>query len=153
MRRCGRCDEFKPVSAFAWRRRARGQFDNYCRPCRAAYKQEHYSANRQRYIDSAQARKRVVALARAAFLIEFFRTHPCVDCGESDPLVLEFDQRRDKSFDIARGLRDRSWADLLPEMAKCDVICANCHRRRTAVQRGFVRAAVAQWQSLALPRR
>jgi hypothetical protein len=94
-----------------------------------------------------------MALQRAAFLIEFFRTHPCIDCGETDPLVLEFDHLHDKSFDIARGLRDRSWAELLPEMAKCDVICANCHRRRTAVQRGFVRAAVAQWQSLALPRR
>jgi hypothetical protein len=28
---------------------------------------------------------------RAAYLIEFFRERPCVDCGETDPLVLEFD--------------------------------------------------------------
>lgn len=153
MRRCGRCQTWKPVGDFAWRRRARGQLDNYCRPCRAAYKQEHYAANRQKYIDAAQARKRLVALERAGFLIEFFRTHPCVDCGEDDPLVLEFDHLRDKAFEIARGLRDRGWDDLMAEMAKCEVICANCHRRRTALRGGFVRAAVAQRQSLALPRR
>jgi hypothetical protein len=121
MRRCGRCGEWKTFADFAWRRKARGQLDNYCRLCRAAYKQEHYAANRQRYIDSAQTRKRLVALARAGYLIEFFRTHPCVDCGEADPLVLEFDHLHDKAFEIARGLRDRSWADLLAEMAKCEL--------------------------------
>lgn len=41
-RKCGRCGELKPASDFAWRRKARGQLDNYCRACRAAYKREHY---------------------------------------------------------------------------------------------------------------
>jgi hypothetical protein len=153
MRRCGRCKEFKPVTDFAWRRQARGQLDNYCRACRAAYKQEHYAANRQRYIDQAMRRKRTLALERAEYLVEFFKTHPCVDCGECDPLVLDFDHRGDKLFGIATGLRDRSWKAIFDEMAKCDVVCANCHRRRTALRGGFVRAAVAQRQSLALPRR
>ena len=35
--------------------------------------------------------------------------------------------------------------DVLDEIAKCDVVCANCHRRRTALRGGFARAAVAQW--------
>lgn len=153
MRRCGRCSSFKQLDDFAWRRRTKDQRDNYCRPCRAEYKQEHYAANRQRYIDVALDRKRRLALERAEFLVAFFGSHPCLDCGESDPLVLEFDHRGDKAFDIARGLRDRSWRAILEEMAKCDVVCANCHRRRTALRGGFVRAAVAQWQSLALPRR
>jgi hypothetical protein len=42
------------------------------------------------------------------------------------------------------SLRDRNWDDVLAEMAKCDVVCANCHRRRTARRGGFLRAAVAQ---------
>lgn len=141
------------MAEFAWRRRAKEQLDNYCRPCRVAHHRQRYVANRQRYVDQARHRKQALALERAAYLIAFFRTIPCIDCGEGDPLVLEFDHRGSKAFDIARGLRDRSWHALLTEMAKCDVVCANCHRRRTALRGGFARAAVAQRQSLALPRR
>jgi len=104
MRRCGRCGRKKSVEDFAWRRKSRGQRDNYCRPCRAEYKQEHYAANRQRYIDSAKQRKRVLVAERIAFLVGYLREHPCVDCGESDPVVLEFDHLRDKDFGIANGL-------------------------------------------------
>jgi hypothetical protein len=143
-RTCGRCKQAKPISDFSWRRRALGQRDNYCRSCRAAYKQEHYEANRDRYIANAQRRKRALAAERAAYLVELFRDRPCVDCGESDPMVLEFDHLADESFGIAKGLRDRSWRSVLDEIAKCKVVCANCDRRRTARRAGFARAAVAQ---------
>lgn len=74
----------------------------------------------------------------------YLREHPCIDCGESDPIVLEFDHLRDKEFGIGKGFRDRAWQSVLDEMAKCDVVCANCHRRRTAERGGFARAVVAQ---------
>jgi hypothetical protein len=137
LRRCGRCQEAKPIEEFAWRRRARGQRDNYCSRCRAAYKQEHYAANRSRYIAQALARKRALAPHRAACLVEFFATNPCVDCGESDSLVLEFDHSDgDKIFCISKGLRDHSWQAVLDEIAKCDVVCANCHRRQPHAEGG-----------------
>lgn len=144
MRRCGRCKEGKPVDEFAWRRRARGQRDNYCRPCRAAYHREHYLANKERYIAQAGQRNKALIEERTQYLVAFLREHPCVDCGEADPIVLEFDHLRDKKFGIATGIRNRNWNDVLDEIAKCDVVCANCHRRRTAKRGGFLRAAVAQ---------
>src|SRR3989442_16011210 len=101
MRRCGKCLETKSLAEFAWRRKARGQLDNYCRPCRAVYKREHYAANRQRYIEQAQRRKRAVVAERAAYLIDFFRARPCTDCGETDPVLLEFDHLGAKAFNIA----------------------------------------------------
>jgi hypothetical protein len=143
LRRCGRCGELKSVDEFNWRRKHRGQRDSYCRPCRAVYKHEHYAANRQRYIDNAVDRTRTLAFERAAYLIDYFRTHPCADCGESDPVVLEFDHQSDKLFCISQGLRDRSWQSVLDEIAKCEVVCANCHRRRTARRRNHTRAAIA----------
>ena len=152
-RKCGACGERKSIDEFAWRRKALGQRDNMCRPCRAAYKQAHYAANKQRYVDSATARRRRIGEERMVMLVEYLRAHPCVDCGEEDVLVLEFDHLGGKAFSIARGFRDRSLQALLAEMAKCEVVCANCHRRRTAARGGFLRAAVAQWQSHALPRR
>ena len=144
MRRCGRCKREKPVEEFAWRRRAQGQRDNYCRPCRAEYKQEHYAANKARYIASARQRKVALVEERMQYLIAYLLEHPCVDCGESDPVVLEFDHLRDKKFSISEGLQGRRWQDVLDEIAKCEVVCANCHRRRTAKRGGFRRAAVAQ---------
>ena len=82
---------------------------------------------------------------RMQFLIEFFRERPCIDCGESDPIVLEFDHLTDKAFDVSAGLRTHKWETVLQEIDKCEVVCANCHRRRTARRGSFVRAAVAQW--------
>jgi hypothetical protein len=95
---------------------------------------------RQRYIDQAAKLKRKVMRERTLFLIEYFKTHPCVDCGETDAVVLEFDHLRDKLFDVGRAVRDRGWQSLLNEMEKCEVVCANCHRRRTARRRGALRA-------------
>lgn len=144
LRRCGRCREFKPTSDFAWRRVRRGQLDNYCRPCRAAYKRAHYVANRQRYIAAATRRRDALIAERTAFVVEYFRRHPCADCGETDPIILEFDHLGRKEFTIAAGIRVRNWESVLDEIAKCDVVCANCHRRRTSLRAGCARAVAAQ---------
>jgi hypothetical protein len=144
LKRCYRCGELKTAEQFAWRNKGKGSYDSFCRACRSAYKKEHYAANRQRYIDRARERKRLLALERTTYLIEYFRTHPCVDCGESDVVVLEFDHLRDKSFDVAQSLPYRSWQSILDEIAKCEVVCANCHRRRTARRRGSLRAVLTQ---------
>jgi hypothetical protein len=144
--KCYRCGEFKPADDFAWRRRRKLQRDSFCRPCRSAYGREHYLANKQRYIDQAARSKRQLRLERTKHLIEFFRTHPCVDCGEADPVVLEFDHldAGDKAFTIGHSLERRTWETVLSEMAKCEVVCANCHRRRHARRRGTVRVMLTE---------
>jgi hypothetical protein len=144
-RTCGRCQQLLPISDFAWRRKTRGQRDNSCRACRAAYKQEHYAANRERYIADAIRRKQAVVAERTAYIVELFRERPCIDCGETDPLVLEFDHIGPKNFNIAKGLPNNNWQAVLDEIATCEVVCANCHRRRTSLRGGFARAGVAQW--------
>lgn len=142
--RCSRCGQLKPADQFNWHRKERGQRGSYCRPCRAEYHREHYSANKQRYIDNAAEIKRQRRLERSRYLIDYFRSHPCVDCGETDPLVLEFDHRGDKLFTIGSELGHRNWQAVLAEIAKCDVVCSNCHRRRTWRERGTTRLLVAE---------
>lgn len=146
LRRCGRCGEEKALDNFAWRRRKRGQRDNYCRTCRSHYKREHYQKNKERYVANAARRRQRVLVERVTWLVDYLMEHPCVDCGEADVVVLDFDHvGDDKAFDVSRGIRDRPWKDVLAELAKCEVVCANCHRRRTAARGGHLRAAVAQW--------
>lgn len=67
-------------------------------------------------------------------VINFKALHPCVDCGEADPIVLDFDHRDRKTKRM--GVADMvaqcmSIATIMSEIAKCDVRCANCHRRKT----------------------
>jgi hypothetical protein len=140
-RKCGRCGRARPIEEFSWRQKGNKRHP-YCKPCMAEYNRAHYLANRQAYIDRARIRNQAIIEERVAYLIEYFDSHPCTDCGESDPVVLEFDHLGDKEFTISKGLRDRNWDCVLDEIEKCDVVCANCHRRRTTRRGGFRRAAL-----------
>lgn len=65
-------------------------------------------------------------------VLSYLRCHPCVDCGEADPVVLDFDHLRDKSANVSSMVfAGRPWAAIEAEIEKCEVVCANCHRRRT----------------------
>lgn len=63
-------------------------------------------------------------------MLKHLATHPCVDCGESDVRVLDFDHRANKESDISRLVGKGRVAGIVREINKCDVRCANCHRRR-----------------------
>ena len=141
-RRCARCGSSKSVEEFTEKNPNTGARDCYCRPCRAEYGREHYVKNKQRYIDAANRRNRDLRIERTGWLVEYFATHPCVDCGESDPVVLDFDHLRDKSFNISRALNYRKWSRIIEEIEKCEVVCSNCHRRRTAQRRSSMRLAL-----------
>jgi hypothetical protein len=70
-------------------------------------------------------------------VIEYLKCNPCVDCGESDPIVLQFDhvEAETKILSISEMLsRDMAWKAIWEEIEKCVVRCANCHQRRTAKQ-------------------
>jgi hypothetical protein len=115
-----------------------------CGSCGEDKEREHYLANKQRYVDQARVRKQALALERTVALFEYFREHPCADCSEDDPVVLEFDPLGDKAFNIGQSLPYRAWASILAEIAKCEVVCANCHRRRTARRAGYLRHRLSQ---------
>jgi hypothetical protein len=59
--------------------------------------------------------------------------NPCIDCGEPDIAVLEFDHvRGEKRANISTMVQNIvRWDTIRSEIEKCDVRCANCHRRRT----------------------
>jgi hypothetical protein len=64
----------------------------------------------------------------------------CIDCNENDPIVLDFDHRnRSKKFKpVSRMLSGHyGWKTIMREIEKCDIRCANCHRRKTYNQLGY----------------
>lgn len=92
------------------------------------YKDRHYATNRQRYIEQAAARKAALRVE-----VQELKSAPCADCCQSYPFyVMDFDHvRGEKIGDIARMVANGQRKKVLAEIAKCDVVCANCHRERT----------------------
>ena len=80
---------------------------------------------------------------RWAMIKDYLRTHPCKDCGEKDPNVLDFHHVRGiKCFAIARAISAGYAEDtIMEEIEKCEILCANCHRRHTAKSQGWLRVA------------
>lgn len=101
------------------------------------YARRHYERNREAMISRAAQAKEASRNAVRAYILDHLRLNPCVDCGEPDPVVLEFDHRGDKDFAIGDAVRRAlSLKRVVAEIAKCDVRCANCHRRKTYGERG-----------------
>jgi hypothetical protein len=74
------------------------------------------------------------------FIADYLSTHPCVSCGETDPVVLEFDHIKGKNAAVARLVADGATIDRIQrEIELCEVRCRNCHARKTAKERGFFR--------------
>jgi hypothetical protein len=98
-----------------WRSEHREEWNAYMRDFNAAGDQRHHRAGIR------------------AFVFAYKSQHPCVDCGEADPVCLDFDHRDPalKVFAVARAF-DFSLKRVQAEIAKCDVRCANCHRKKTA---------------------
>lgn len=66
--------------------------------------------------------------------------HPCLHCGESDPVVLEFHHTGPKLMEVAEMARRAfAWHKIQDEIDQCIVLCANCHRRVTARDFGWNR--------------
>lgn len=106
------------------------------------YDRQYYAERRERLRAKRRAHFRVNKVkwnkyvkdyrdSRTAF-IDSVKSKPCTDCEKTyPPYVMDFDHvRGEKSFNISRG-KCISKNKLLEEIAKCDVVCANCHRERT----------------------
>jgi hypothetical protein len=111
-----------------------------CLDCRRAAGRAHYRANREYYLAKARRRTERVVQETRAWLLTYLREHPCVDCGNEDVRVLEFDHRdgatKLRAIAILAG-QGFGLARVQAEIEQCDVRCANCHRIRTHLQRGW----------------
>lgn len=147
MKVCTKCHTAKPEIEFSELHPAmmNGKLRPDCKACVRNRSRSQYAADPQGH------KKRMAALfARTVprarqFIMDYLASHPCIDCNETDPIVLEFDHVRGEKLDEISRLvcaGARLWR-IKNEIEKCEVRCANCHRRRTAKNAGHYRSLSA----------
>ena len=130
---CGRCQSWKRPEDFH-KSSSRG-LQAWCKGCRQAYDAAYHSRR-------GETRQRQAA-ARHRALVEWYRSlkdAPCVDCGgRFHHAAMQWDHLpgMEKRGDLGRLVNGHSRKVILEEIAKCELVCANCHAVRTfARQRG-----------------
>jgi len=150
MKSCSTCQELKPLTAFNIMRRAKDGRQPRCRDCCRAWYVENSDRHKVATTDRAKKQRRRNQVWIVAYLLQ----HPCVDCGQRDIRCLDFDHRPGtwKLKHVTKLVHEAaSLASIEREIEKCDVRCANCHRRRTAERGNFWRQAVYEERELSPP--
>ncbi len=133
MKKCTKCKKNKEANLDNFPPKGK-YLGSWCRICLKDYHSELYKRDPERK-KALLARNEKAEEDLKKKVMDYLKDHPCVKCGESNPIVLDFDHLRDKEFEIARAVMDvYSWKTVSKEIEKCQVLCANCHRIKTAEQ-------------------
>ena len=126
--RCAACKEWKPITEYNLKNKTTGELQRLCKTCMLPYRRKWYRKHHEEQV----ARTLQNRLNRRE-LFRAFKSQPCMDCGQSYHwFVMDFDHRGDKTMNLSKMVQSgASWARILEEIAKCDLVCANCHRMRT----------------------
>lgn len=127
---CTKCGKEKDETEFSWSIRDVKRHSS-CKSCRASDRIVYYQRNKNKelnYKANRQIYKREIA---RRFVFGYLTSHPCVDCGENDPLVLTFDHvRGKKKMNVSQMVNQGYSLDALQkEIDKCEVRCANGNLR------------------------
>lgn len=130
MKTCTSCNVSKPLSEF----NKKGKYlQRYCRDCQKEYHKKWYSNNkksvRKRCYRNAKRYKQEVI----AYVAELLSNSECELCGNKDFYCLEFDHLRDKKKDVGSLMHTTTLRIVKEEIAKCRILCANCHKKETHI--------------------
>ena len=126
---CIVCGQEKSVTEMTWSNKSKGIKNKRCKACQKKKSHEHYCANKEYYaIRLKRSRQKI------RDYIKKTKGVPCADCGKSYPYyVMEFDHVREKKKYMISDTIEHNYkiSTIKNEIAKCDIVCANCHRERT----------------------
>lgn len=139
---CGNCKTDKEETCFSFKDKSTGKRQSYCKDCHRVHSNTYYARNKEACGRRTFARNKVIELQNKENVLSILKDKSCVDCGESDPVVLEFDHidratKRDSVSNMVH--RGMSFKTILIEIEKCEIRCANCHRRKTAKEANYYR--------------
>ena len=133
---CTKCKLEQPLEAFSFKSKKTGERSGQCKICMAILIKNHYERNKQKYLESNSRRREMVTNE----VIHLKESKPCMDCQRKYPYyVMDFDHRdpSTKIDGIARLIRSDGLKAVMREIAKCDLVCSNCHRVRTYTRQSW----------------
>lgn len=138
-KKCSKCEQEKFLVDFHKRADRPLGVTSHCKECEKARAKDRKSYNKAAAAKSYQKHKQKVC-AKSRLVgdekmkkIEELKSQPCTDCGNTFPTVcMDFDHKEGetKSFNLSRA-RWKRWEEIEEELAKCELVCSNCHRVRT----------------------
>lgn len=137
MKQCSRCKTNKNDIEFSFKNKDKNIRQIVCKECHKTYVKDHYIKNKDSYLERANKSNSTYTIRNKENLIDFLKDKKCIDCGEDDIRTLEFDHIDPVSKHRAVSelvVNSYSWKSILIEIEKCEIRCANCHRKKTVMQ-------------------
>lgn len=126
------------ISEFAKNKNNKDGYQKRCKKCQKEADSKYYKSSEKRRKNLRETSKKQEQILRD-YVINYLLSHPCIDCGEKDIVVLEFDHNNSKEKTTSISIMVThcvSLKKLKTEIEKCSIRCSNCHRRKTAKQFG-----------------
>src|SRR5687767_13412461 len=103
MKTCTKCRIEKPLHDFYKKATTKDGYQYCCKECKSGYNTDHYSRNKEYYSEKRKRNQRIYIDRNLEYIRNYLSTRPCVDCGEADIIVLQFDHRdrADKRYNIS----------------------------------------------------
>lgn len=134
---CKKCENDLPEEFFNYKNKKEKIKQSFCKECTSNYRKEYYNKNKEKAIEYSKKTTKDIRIRNRQFVWDYLKEHPCIECGEKNPVTLEFDHRDEKTkvMDISSAV-DNGWSikKISEEIKKCDVLCSNCHKVKTAEQ-------------------
>ena len=135
MRKCVTCSQEKPEEEFNWRFKALGIRAKVCRECQKKHQHTWYIDHREQEKDRTRRNRMRAKEEAREFIYSYLSKHPCIDCGEKDLRVLDFDHIKGKAKSVSELVRSGASVERVRvEIKLCVVRCANCHRKKTSAE-------------------
>tara|TARA_R110000824_G_scaffold397878_1_gene601157 strand:- start:240 stop:653 length:414 start_codon:yes stop_codon:yes gene_type:complete len=129
MKECTRCNQEKELTEFHKKGVSPDGYQTLCKECRSDHFKRDYTDRKEMYLDKNNKRR-----DKWRYYINSFKTG-CTQCDEKVPQVLDFHHidPKTKLIDIptmlSESFNEHHKTRFLDEIAKCVLVCANCHRK------------------------
>lgn len=140
MKACSKCKEIKDNSEFG--KRGTG-LQPYCKLCNKLQRKLNYENNRERDKQYTRTNRWRIRAAALKFVMQYVSDRGgCSKCGETDFRCIDFNHldQAQKKYNISDMIAGGYSTDsITQELDKCEILCANCHRKFTATQLNWYR--------------